>query len=249
MPLESSYDHQSLYFKLLSIWLAHCDGKHNCTPKSGFWPTRVVDVGGRDNELSTIRILETESPADAGYIALSHCWGKPTNEEKKRYCTTLENYKDRLNGFNIHNLPRTFQDVIKVVRALGLRFLWIDAICIIQEDEGDWDKQSAKMKDVFSSAYCTIAVDSAKGWSDGFCERESQPQFSTGIRDGDGRRMYVCNTEHDFENHVINGELNKRAWVLQERVLSPRILHFAENHTYFACGENVRCENFTLLER
>jgi hypothetical protein len=247
MPPESSYDNKLLYFKVLSRWMADCDGNHDCTRNSGFWPTRVVDVGGSDDELSMVRILETQSPPGKGYIALSHCWGKPTDEEKKRYCTTAENYQQRLEGFSIHDLPRTFQDAVGVVRALGLRFLWIDAICIKQGDKGDWDQESAKMKDVFSSAYCTIAVDSAKDWTDGFGERESQPHFGAGIRDG--KRVYVCDTEHDFESHVINGELNQRAWVLQERVLSSRILHFTEQHTYFACGEDVRCENFTRLKR
>ena len=209
MPLQSCYDDKSLYFKLLGRWLADCDGEHNCARQSSFWPTRVVDVRSGDEDLSMVRILETQFRPGERYIALSHCWGKPTDEEKKRYCTTPQNYPERLKGFSTNNLPRTFRDAIDVVRALGLQFLWIDAVCIIQDDEGDWNKESAMMKDVFSSAYCTIAVDSAKGWTDGFQERKSQPQFSIGIRDG--KLVYLCDTEHDFEKHVINGELNQRA--------------------------------------
>jgi hypothetical protein len=209
MPLQSSCDNYSLYFKLLSMWLARCDGEHSCKRNSRFWPTRVVDVGSGDDGLSTIKILETELPPGERYIALSHYWGKTTDEEKKHYCTTPQNYQERLKGFSIDNLPRTFRDAIDVVRALGLQFLWIDAVCIIQEDEVDWYKESAMMKDVFSSAYCTIAVDSAKGWTDGFRKRESQPQFSVGTRRG--QPVYLCDTEHDFEKHVIDGELNQRA--------------------------------------
>ena len=223
--------------------MADCDKNHRCKPNSGFWPKRVVDVGSGDE----VRILEPQSIPREPYIALSHCWGHPTDEEKEHYCTTRENRKQRLEGFSMNDLPETFQDAIKMVRALGLRYLWIDALCIVQGDGGDWYGESANMKNVFSSAYCTFAVDSAKGWKDGFFERESPPKYSPGFRGGE--RVYLCDTEHDFEGHVINSALNQRAWVLQERILSPRILHFTKQHTYFACGKNVRCENFTLLKR
>ena len=103
------------------------------------------------------------------------------------------------------------------------------------------------MEHVFSSAYCTIAANAAKNWEEGFLRRDSPPQFTEQIKDG--RSMYSCNTEDNFKDHVTNSGLNKRAWVLQERVLSRRILHFTEDHTYFACGRNVRCENFTTLNR
>ena len=78
---------------------------------------------------------------------------------------------------------------------------------------------------------------------DGFLERKS-PQFNITPSQG----LHTRNTKDDFLEDVSQSVLSKRAWVLQERVLSRRIIHFAERYTYFECGDGVRCENFTKLE-
>jgi hypothetical protein len=254
-----------LLFELLLKWLKSCDEAHSCRLRNEYWPTRVIFIGGSDP--ASVKLLETNSKFPQiqldvrqtmskpeqdeknahGYVALSHCWGNFDPEKKSQWCTTQNNYHKRLEGFKIGDLPKTFQDAIRVTRAIGRLFLWIDAICIIQEDQNDWESESQTMEKIFSSAYCTIAADAARNWEDGFLQRKSPPQYVEQMHGKD--RMYTCDTTDDFEGHVVNSWLNRRAWVLQERVLSPRILHFAENHTYFACGENVRCENFTTLRR
>jgi hypothetical protein len=194
-----------------------------------------------------LKLVKPASLVD--YIALSHCWGSPTGTEKKDYCTTDENYHDRLSRFRFSDLPKTFRDAIQVTRELGKQYLWIDSLCIIQEQEhyNDWKIEAERMEKVFASAYCTIAASSATGWNDGFLERKSIPRY-VHVQDVSGRWIYVGNNIDDFNSDVDAGPLNQRAWVLQERVLSRRIIHFTTNHTYWECGKGVRCENFARLK-
>ncbi|CAI6091565.1 unnamed protein product [Clonostachys chloroleuca] len=111
------------------------------------------------------------------YIVLSHCWGTPTKEEKKRFCTTRENYEHRWQGFSYGDLPKTFRDAVQTTREFQKQYLWIDSLCIIQEDKDDWRNEARKMENFFASAYCTIAASSACGWGDGFLKPDPDSQY------------------------------------------------------------------------
>ncbi|KAF2844737.1 heterokaryon incompatibility, partial [Plenodomus tracheiphilus IPT5] len=150
------------------------------------------------------------------YITLSHCWGNLSDTQKKSFCTSQENLSSRCSGFHVSELPKTFQDAVKVTRALGLSYLWIDSLCIVQSgDNGaDWKRESVQMKDIYSQAYMTIAATAAADSLSGFLDRHYQPEYIF-VRD--------------------KAPLNQRGWVTQEMVLSRRTVYFSPNQMYWTC--------------
>ncbi|PVH90959.1 HET-domain-containing protein, partial [Periconia macrospinosa] len=142
-----------------------------CSYKSNaVLPTRVIDVGDRNSDF--LRLYCSEKREKAEYIAFSHCWGGLEKEETEKFCTIRGNIGMRRQEFSIDVLPQIFKDAVTITRALGKRYLWIDSLCIIQDDKNDWDIESKKMEDVSSNAYCTIAASSAANPKVGFLGRQ-----------------------------------------------------------------------------
>lgn len=104
------------------------------------------------------------------------------------------------------------------------------------------------MEDVYSGAHCVIAASRANSQLDGFLGARPQREYVTFQRAAE-KPFYVCETIDNFSRDVIEGALNRRGWVLQERALARRTVYFAENQTYFECGRGVRCETLTSMRK
>ncbi|KAI8213173.1 Mitogen-activated protein kinase kinase kinase YODA [Colletotrichum sp. SAR 10_76] len=150
-------------------------------------------------------------------------------------------------GIDFHVLPDTFKDAVTITRELNIRYLWIDSLCIIQGPDGDFTEQSKHMEDVFSSAYCVLAASRAAGQCDGFLGDRVGRDYITFSR-GEDEVYHVCEEIDNFQGDVIDGALNQRGWVLQERALARRTIYFTEKQTYWECGGGIRCETFTKLK-
>jgi hypothetical protein len=153
--------------------------------------------------------------------------------ESPPYCITVANFNDRQKGFNETELPQTFRDAIEVARRLDVQYLWIDSLCVKQGAGGNWKTESQRMQDIYASAYCTIAVISAVDSYSEFLKRTNNINSEyLCVRDDTGRTVYACNYLANFDTDVDRAPLNTRAWVMQERFLSSRTIHFAANQMY-----------------
>ncbi|KAG9201541.1 hypothetical protein G6514_005548 [Epicoccum nigrum] len=146
-------------------------------------------------------------------------------------------------------LPPTFKDAVICTRKLGVRYLWIDSICILQGKDGDFNVEAKKMEDVYSGAMCVIAASRAKSQLDGFLIKPRLKRDYVMFQRHGEKPFYVCETIDNFDKDVIKGPLNKRGWVLQERALARRTIYFTESQTYFECGRGVRCETMTYMHK
>ena len=233
------------YWKLAKGWLSECLGHHTrckyVASAEDYYPTRLIDV--RANSLSCeLRLHSTNNgPIKEPYMTLSHCWGKA----RILQLTTLTN--ERLKqGFALAELPPTFQDAIMVTRALGVNFLWIDALCIIQDSLVDWQHEATTMSQVYSNSMCNIsALDAQDGTGGLFLYRENPniPYCTfTARRKFRQKRIYKFAYTDVWSDSVQYAPLTRRAWVLQERLLAPRVLHFGKRQLLWECNHLRACE-------
>jgi len=162
--------------KQAAKWVSDCVQKHEkCKHEENsqpMLPTRLIYVGiSRDQ---AVRVLHTEKlPEKTPYITLSHCWGNVHEVPVFRLIT--ETAADLAKGVPLSGLPKTFQDAVCISRALGVQYIWIDSLCIVQDSKEDWQKESLLMGSVYRHAYCNIAATRASNSQAGcFVERSTK---------------------------------------------------------------------------
>ena len=187
-------------------------------------PTRLIDV---ESSLSheKLRLHHTTQGQTAQYVALSYCWGK-----NQSVLTTSHNVKEYSTGFALDTLHRTVRDAVTVTRKLGVRYLWVDALCILQDDPADKAKEISAMGDIYRNAYITIVASRARNVDEGFLNPslsyhnvdEPDKRFRFPYRCLNGEMGEVWVEQYFGESHSV--PLSERAWAMQELVLSTRAL-------------------------
>jgi hypothetical protein len=151
-------------------------------------------------------------------------------------------------GIPVETLSKTFQDAMWLTRVLGFRYLWIDSLCIMQDSEDDWRREAASMKNIYMKATLNIAATAASDGREGlFYERDPisiVPHTVEIAWDGVCKGKYHFFNQNLWKEEVLDAPLGKRGWVLQERLLSSRIIHFGKNQLFWECQSNQCCETY-----
>lgn len=145
-------------------WLDQCDANHECSVYRRNriqLPTRVLDLGEDLSIQNSIKLFETKG-VEGIYMTLSHCWGLT-----QFITTTRDTLEQRIAGIAFSDLSKTFKDVVSLTRRLGIRYLWIDSLCILQKDKEDWEREAGKMQSVYSQSFLNIAATSSADGSEG----------------------------------------------------------------------------------
>ncbi|KAK9778574.1 putative Heterokaryon incompatibility domain-containing protein [Seiridium cardinale] len=202
-----------------------------------------------------VRLIHTSSLEGEAvrYAALSHCWG-----EQLPLRTTADNEASFEEEIPHEIIPKTFHDAIEVSRRLDIKYLWIDALCIQQDDPVEWRQEAAIMKDVYARSVLTIAAASARNSHDGCFPpiNESIPvdltQFEIKSPDSDSESLLVRAHWGDTQFLTENAPLSTRGWVLQEQVLPKRIIYCMSPEFHWQCQCLYETESgvaFTRQER
>lgn len=219
-------------------WMIACnDGHESCRERSTLQklPTRILQITGQNK----VRLHIPNKRQRALYVCLSHCWGG-----MKVLRTTKGNFSSHCASISWASLPTTFQDAIDLTRRLGLEFIWIDSLCIVQDDVYDWRQEGGNMANIYSNSYVTLAAvasgNSAKGLYRSMASSRTfrmqassdQPAYNIHVRE---RALH-----DDFLHRAL--PLQRRAWYFQERVLSARVVSFCHEELYWKCGSMQCCE-------
>ncbi|KAF5534324.1 het-domain-containing protein [Fusarium napiforme] len=223
--------------RVVSSWLKNCQDNHEkCYYDQTALPSRVLAVGSIGG--SSIKLIEPDAGTVGKYASLSHCWGSVP-----MLTTTHASLHARMSGISVTDLPKTFRDAVLLSRYLGIPYLWIDSLCIIQGDKQDWARESSRMMDVYSNAYVVIAANRASDSSEG-CFHIRPSRVSANLRFPDVGLVHAQLGANSDELLYANDEffdepLTKRAWALQERFLAARTIHYNTGQMYFECRYGI----------
>ncbi|KAH8772076.1 heterokaryon incompatibility protein-domain-containing protein [Hyaloscypha sp. PMI_1271] len=242
MGIQPNTD-SSQSFQCFRSWLSDCNStdhpncfKHKPQIATSL-PTRLLHVL---DSTKTQVMMTSGLPKSTQYMTLSHCWG-----EVKPMVLTKATSSILFSPFETKILPKTFQDAVRITCEVGLSYIWIDSLCIFQDNPADWERESHTMADVYSQSYCNIAAASARDSSEGcFFDRAKEACFPRTIEpSGEGfSKIYELYPERLWADGVSIQPLLQRGWVLQEVLLAPRIIYYTRTQLFWKRSHLRACE-------
>ncbi|KAI1307719.1 heterokaryon incompatibility protein-domain-containing protein [Xylaria venustula] len=245
--------------KALLSWLQQCIETHTgCKTSVRKLPSRIIDISG---DVPKLVEFEPHEVRYANYATISHCWGK--GKVERPTSTTKKTLRLRKSGIPVQELTPLFRDAIELCKKVDCDYIWIDSLCIVQDDESDWRSKSQDMAAIYSNAYFNIAATSSPNgahrlfrerWSHGDSWSRTRHDMKTYKLDASSATIdpVYLRQAHSRDHYFIQGDslngretqapLLGRAWVLQEMLLSRRIIHFCSSELIWECDTLHDCE-------
>ncbi|KAL7955547.1 heterokaryon incompatibility domain-containing protein [Trichoderma compactum] len=199
----------------------------SCVAESAQLSARFLDVSNDADSTHVFlkELRDFKHSTDSRYVALSHCWGTGPN-----LCTARSTLQKHKHGIKVSELPPTFRDAVNVARNLSVRYLWIDSLCIIQDDPHDWQMESAKMASIYRDAHFVLGAACGESDAQGFLHQRHWTKVQSWPYN-----FLPTETDEDHIDPVPQEPLSKRAWCLQERYLPRRMLLYGSQQILSEC--------------
>ncbi|KAK6821882.1 hypothetical protein PG987_014707 [Apiospora arundinis] len=223
-------------------WLRTCLKSHescNTWVEKRQLPTRLISLASEQPRIEVM--ADRQDPeAPSRYATLSYCWGK-----RPFIQLTKHNLQTLMEAIPATDTPQTFTDAFAIARSFGIDYIWIDSLCIIQDDEDDWLREADRMRSVYAGSHLNIAASSATDVFGG-CFVKTPPHYRDGLQvqvNAGGVpecRSFAAGSL--YERSVLDSHLMTRGWAIQEKMLPPHTIHFGHTGVFWECREALLSE-------
>lgn len=239
-------------------WFSHCQQQHDCGEIFPFiktlvddYPSRLLKLYEFSSKIIAVKLVQINQKPRDPYAALSYCWGKPAED---RITLKTANESKFETSIPIDTIPKTIREAMTICTRLGLQYIWVDSLCIIQDSKEDWLKESQKMGAIYAGSAITIAADAAMDSYFGCFNQKSKSQIekmeylqyiTTKTKSDQNSTLLVGggSSISNTINAIEKSPLTTRGWTYQERLLPPRILHCTKDQQYWECRHGFQSED------
>lgn len=233
----------------LKGWLSECEEKHGAKCHAPKW------LGEQQQQPDFLRVIDVDkkcviaAPPDCRYLSLSYVWGDRKEMESRLWLSTVVNREafEKEGGLDVQALPKGISDAMELVSMIGERYLWVDALCIVQDDDVELAEQTAQMDLVYARALLTIIVAAGTNADGGVpgLKGGTRSAFRGSVRIDDKYSLLQIIAQGNI-THLQNSTWDGPGWTFQGRLLSRRVLIFTPEQVFWNCGSGVCCEETAL---
>ena len=221
-------------------WMEQCMNTHDVCKQgceNTWMPSRLLEISDVRGDLH-LRLRDRSELQGGRYCTLSHCWGALGSQNLQLTTDSLSSFR---NGIFVSTLRPTFKDMADLTWRLGARLMWIDCMCIVQDDIQDWRIESSVMGKVYANSWLNVSANARDTSRSGlYAERNVSrhlAHFRTRYDESGEETTWTVTGADEWFNEVEQAPVNRRAWVFQERILSPRIVHMSSNQVLWECRQ------------